>query len=424
VPTSERESPTLIRGLAVALIAWVIAAAGGAQIRTALQRGNQLSEIADSYSEADALRSAEGYEVKGFFADAGLPDIAYGNQFPKDGVKPHKDWCPPGKPCIYTHYPPGPNWVAGMLRIVFHGNLAAMRLFPILVTLLAMAYLAASLVEAMGPVRAAGAMLIFGGVPMFTNMAHGLHYQSYAFALQLAELGILARLFARPAGARIPTGLWVGLGLIAFFQGWMDFDYAFMTVFAPLPFALLAPRLDGRRLVLAVLVAGGGFTFAHLLHVVQLVVYFGQFDRAIGELRGSAGFRYNFVPLEAWCQTSIGGLTGLVMDYLFIQAPADRYLGVDMMARAVLVSVLVLVPRGRLGGLTLTAPRRAHLALLAAFLISVLWIVIMQNHAACHRHFLPRHLFFFYFFIVFVGLSALGSVAAVGSSFEETGDGG
>jgi len=72
----------------------------------------------------------------------------------------------------------------------------------------------------------------------------------------------------------------------------------------------------------------------------------------------------------------------------------------------VLVSTLLLVRRGRLGGLTWTAPRRAHLALAAAFLVS---IVVMRNHALCHRHFLPRHLFLFYFFLVFVGLSALGS---------------
>ena len=74
-----------------------------------------------------------------------------------------------------------------------------------------------------------------------------------------------------------------------------------------------------------------------------------------------------------------------------------------------LVSTLLLVRRGRLGGLTWTAPRRAHLALAAAFLVSILWIVVMRNHALCHRHFLPRHLFLFYFFLVFVGLSALGS---------------
>ena len=392
----------------MALIAWVIVSVASAQLRYATSRGNQLSEIADGFSEADALRAAEGYSVKGFTADAGLPDVAYGNRFPKNGLKALRDWCPDSRRCIYTHYPPGSSWLTGVMVKAFGiDHLPTLRLLPIGVTLAAMIFFAASLIVAVGRVRAAGAMLLFGGVPLFSNMMHGLHYQSYALAFQLLELGGLLRLYALPAGARLPRGGLTALAAIGFVQGWLGFDYAFLTAFAAVPLWLLSPELDRWRLLWTVLLPGGGFAVAHFLHFAQVAAYWGSVQGAFDDLGRSARYRLTG-DLPTICSMPLSGVGGILVEYLFVQAPSDRYFGFELMARGALVAALLLVRRGRLGRLSFAAPPRAFLALVAALVVAVLWLVVMRQHAACHRHFLPRHLFYFYFFVVLIALSSLG----------------
>ena len=123
--------------LAGALIVLIILLLAGRGIYDSLRYSGQLSPIADPFSEANALRAGEGYAENGFFSNAGLPDLCYGDRFPGRGA-----WRVEEFPlqfsmsslkddCIYTHYPPGPDLIAGLLtEICGVGNLGCFRLFP------------------------------------------------------------------------------------------------------------------------------------------------------------------------------------------------------------------------------------------------------------------------------------------------------
>src|SRR5687767_12346491 len=53
------------------------------QVAFIVRCGNGLAPLADPYSEANALRSADAYRTHGFRAHYGLPRICYGDLFPE-----------------------------------------------------------------------------------------------------------------------------------------------------------------------------------------------------------------------------------------------------------------------------------------------------------------------------------------------------
>ena len=64
---------------------------------------------------SDVVRSAEHYARYGFPADVGLPHTSYGNRFPNDGWLSQSIYISHLE--VYTHYPPLPNWIAGLLEV-------------------------------------------------------------------------------------------------------------------------------------------------------------------------------------------------------------------------------------------------------------------------------------------------------------------
>lgn len=412
--SAQRSAParaTRGRRVAVALLALVVVGLVLQQVRVAWRLGGEPSGRADPYSEADAMRSGEGFASEGFTAHHGLPDVMFGGRFPQAGTLSEPALA--GRSSyIYTHYPPGPNWIAGMMTCMCGvGGVRCFRLAPLAVGTLGLAIFAWALARRLGPWPGLLLLLLTALPRMTTLMMHGLHYQGYAQSLLLVQLGLLCVQLRRPALGR---GGAAALGALGFAQGWLSFDHAFLVTFAAVPVWLAtSPQgAEGRRprprdLRWAVLLPGLGFSLAHALHFLQVVLELGGISPAIADFREVARWRAvgAGAPLGPW------GPIVIVREYLTQHVSRGSYFG-EWAYLWLAVAALVLTTKriswwpAKLAGVPIhfgiewrpavSLPRRG-LALLTALLISSAWIMLMRNHAHHHPHFLPRHFFLLYF---------------------------
>jgi hypothetical protein len=391
------------------LIVLAVLVAWGSQVLYVLDLGDRLSPFT-AFSEANALRAGEGYVVQGFTSHAGLPVVSYGDQFPRVGrFAGRKAWVD-----VYTHYPPAPDLMAGVLTLVFgKGNIVLFRTLPLAVGLACVGFFAWAMGQILGYAR--GALLVIGCaiVPMFSNMMHTLHYHGYAFGLFLVELAALG-LFLRP-GTKELGRWWAALFAIGFVQGWFSFDYSFIVALAPVPFGILwsgqTPGQTAARTLRAVVLLGSGFALAHLLHFMQVALYFGSLGTALADFTGTAQYRFSGATGRGNEPTHLSLLTV----YLTELVHRWRYFGWFFSFALATFVFALLANTGRIA--RSSAPRieitwrldrtRALLGLLSALAASSLWVLIMWNHAWWHRHFLPRLFFLVYFFCLFAVLDSM-----------------
>src|SRR2546428_477513 len=202
---------------------------------------NGLSNTADPYSEADALRSSEHYVKFGFTADAGLPNIEYGDRFRRVGSVGGEALFHG----VYTRYPPLPNLLCGLYEVTIGiDRVWLWRFVPVLLTLAATAALFLALEAAIGSLAASAVTVLASAAPMTLSYMHGLHFQGYAHALFLAELALLTTMVL--GGAAVTATRLGALALVGFVQGWLSFEYIFIVAGAAIPLALVA-RHEGRR---------------------------------------------------------------------------------------------------------------------------------------------------------------------------------
>lgn len=384
--------------VALALVVLCLVWLGGRGFLAVERLGDGLSRTTDSFSEAGTVRAGEGFATQGFLHDRGLPDIAYGNRFPADGWKSMN----PGMTReVYTHYPPGPDWITGAMTVACGpGRLGCMRLAPLSFSLLCMAWLAWVLVRELGPVRAAFVQGVLTVTPVVGGWMFGLYYQAYAFALLLLQLGVLLQAF-RPGG-RLGRGHSLALVALGFLQGWLSFDYFFLTSLTAWPMWLLLPAAERtarrRELLWACALPAAGFAFAHGLHLLQVAVWLGSVGAAIEDLRAAAVKRASS-SVGLWEVTWLY-FRGVIVD------PAGFQFRLFLAVTAALGALAwrhVWQPR-RSGQPIDQAGLRQGLAVLAAgLIIAGLWTVVMRQHAKIHYFFLVRH----YFVVLFLALLVL-----------------
>ena len=365
--------------------------------------GDGLSPF-DGFSEADAVRSAEKYAREGFLADRGLPNVTYGDHYPGEGTDGPSGHIP-GDP-IYHGYPPGPNWLTGLSMVVFgEGHLARYRIMPVALGLLASAVFLTSLTKTFGGGRAFFVYLACVLAPMFTNLTHDLHFAGYALSLLLLELSALMRVLRRPG----PTGPgWLSaVFLLAFLQGWLSFEYAFLVTFAALPMAFLAgPRdaaPDWRKVVALVAACGLGFTLAHGLHFLQSVAYFGGLRGALDEYAFRSGKVYG-VPESILRLSKLELLlTGLVLygnvflRWTLMFSPWSIVVLAATLAAFVFSRASFTLGR-RLTINAVMSPTVHDLAgVVLALGVALGWFFGKPYHALNHLTATGRHLFLFYF---------------------------
>lgn len=379
--------------------------------------GDALSRV-DPYSEANAIREARNFLDHGLWQNAGLGTVFYPGLYPTEGYAgdpEHRFGVTPEG--VYTHYPPGPEYLLyGAMRVLGPSPVWHLRLLPIAITWLATLYFGLRVRRRFGPAIGWMVMAACMALPSFSDSAPSLHYEAYGFALLLVEIALCLDRRTR----LIP------LVVIGFLQGWLSFDYAFLVALTPAAVEAALPRLGEAhpaRWGLAVrrcLLAGGGFTLAHMLHFVEVWTLFGSFGAALADLAGAAEHRAGMLAgsgLWARLQAMV-----LVVGYYLVnpvplriffwhpyaESPtswqAFRFLGMTLAGWWVLVTALIPIRdvwARRVGAATCPGLLRDWLVVSIAGLIpSTSWLLVMLNHASIHTHYLFRHLFLAFFLML------------------------
>ena len=367
--------------------------------------GDGLSPFADPYSEANALRAGELFAEQGFTVNYGLPDVTYGARYPGKGIKKSS-----GKEAddpVYHGYPPGSDWLAGVYIKVFGiDHVARFRSAPIAFGMAASIVFLIAMTRTLGAPRALFIYLACLLAPMFTYMTHGLYYHGYAQSLLLLEIAALLLALSKtgPAGVRFPALVF----LICFLQGWLSFDYCFVVTFAAAPLAfLISPAdapLDWRKVLILVIVAGLGFTAAHVLHFLQSAVYFGGIREAVEEYAYRSNKRYGLTgsPLEQLSKPALI-VQGLrlywvaFLRYTTLFSPASIVLLVMTAAMLSLRRGTAMLKNGLAFEVDSATRGRDLIGLALAALVSTAWLFAKPFHAMNHLYFNGRHFFLFYF---------------------------
>jgi hypothetical protein len=358
----------------------------------ALTIGNHVAT--DAFSEANALRAVDAFIKEGVGASYGLPRTGYGLLYPDHGHARQPD------SYVYTHYPPGPEFLLLLYRRVFGElNVALFRIFNCYIFIVGAIFLSQSLIVRLGIARVCLLTLLMGIIPATLGMAFGLHYQGIAFSLILVQLGVLARVYS--GQMRLRSAL-VALGLLGFLQGWFSFDYFFIVSLVSAPacllFTLTATPPNLRKFIALTVAACGGFTLAHALHFGQNVLYLGGVWPAIIDISTAARARSHSDVGMPYFGASIRALR----DYVTIHPAREEYLGFMASAVTIGLGVIILAPTYQITILSTRyrIPWRAKVGVLLAAVVSLSWVAAMPAHAMIHGHFIPRHLTIVSFFVV------------------------
>jgi hypothetical protein len=387
------------------------------------QLDNSLSPLSDPFSEANALRSAKNYVDHGLFNNVGLPDQCNGYLFPLAGFKSYfysktlqkaylnenATYRPLASinlaenSCVYTHYPQGADLLAAfMTALGGQNNIDIYRLLPLTFHFIGVFFLGYTIASLFGPLRCLIALGYCFSLPMFYNMSIGLHYQGYAFALLLIEISLLLLLFNDALNSRDRHIAMASLAFLGFFQGWLSFDYVFLVILCPFALLPAVSQITESSLKVAAkysFLLGAGFTLAHFIHFLEVVAYFGSFEKAIRD------FSYAAVKRSSELAPQFALSRGeLVWIYLTEFSSRIDYFQINyfIMAGVAFSYRLLLIP------LEAYSPKINCLSKNISFIrlftvttvsltVSCLWIVLMKGHSMEHPHFIPRHLFLAYF---------------------------
>jgi hypothetical protein len=397
------------------VVLFLVAGAVLSKVQYSFSLGNKLAGECDAGSEADGLNSGMNYYKNGFLINAGLPDR--GHPHDKLFLDPNDT---PYFGSVYTHYPPGPNWLIGLSIYTFGPTKVPWyRLPPIFFSGFCLIATYLLLRQSLGALLAGGILVMLMQLPMTTEMMHGIFFHSYALVLLLFQMSyVYTRL---KIDVRLTKKTLFVVFMCSFIQGWLSFDYAFVASLYPL--ALVSGwRTAASRLsmVLATICAGLGFTTAHTLHLGQLWIYYGAFERAYTELLSAGAYRMNGNPaigpeLTRWDVLKIY-FTELLPSY----TQAVWFSWILPLSAAVVAFSGALLRRARFAESEERVWRIASIvALCAAFLVSIAWISLMKNHAAegGHRMFLPRHFILLLFACLLVVGDALDRLFSRGRSW-------
>ncbi|MFN4895046.1 MAG: NPCBM/NEW2 domain-containing protein [Pseudomonadota bacterium] len=352
--------------------------------KLALDIGNQTAT--DGFSESNALRAANAFLVEGLAPSYGLQRSGYGLLYPGQGHAGHPD------SYVYTHYPPGPDFLLTLYQRIFDElNVPLFRVIHIYVFIACIVFLGQAMVPILGVARMCILTALMGCVPATYSMACGLHYQGLSLSLLLAQVGVIANICRQQRGSRVALLTIFGLGFI---QGWLSFDYFFLTTLVAVPgYFIFSPSkapLNIRTPATLCASAALGFGLAHLLHFGQNVMYFQGITPAVNDMLFAAKTRsYSDVEASYW-----EAALKAVKRYLTNLPFQREYLGPAGYAICILVGVVCLFPLRSfsLFKANFCVSGRLRLGVIAAIIVAYLWVISMPAHALIHQHFIPRHL--------------------------------
>ncbi len=414
--------PEPIRGRAHAFLFVLLCGAGLFwSLAGIVGAGNELSNV-DRYSEANALREVRNFLEHGLTRHAGLGNVVYPGLYPNDGFarEPEVARLSVTEEGVYTHYPPGPEYLLyAAAKLLGPEPVWRLRLLPVALGCAALFFLGLSVRARFGDAAAWLTMGTLALTPAVSDGFAGLHYQGYATALTMVEIGLTLR-------AGCPAASLAPFALLGFAQGWLSFDYAFLVALVPLSLELCLPcidaahRPDWRTAWARAILAGAGFAAAHGLHFLQVAAYWGSFEAASRDFGGAAAHRAAAGVPEAALDRVFFSLGNLKL-YLYGLHPLNtglslpeaetpenwsmfRFLGLALGPWWVAITLAAMLRDAIRPGPDARKFRMDwYRASLTSILTSSVWILAMANHAGHHRHFLYRHLFFAFFVAVLFG---------------------
>lgn len=328
----------------------------------------------DEYSDANVLNAGENFARLGFVACRFLP------MFEPQAAAPHD---------LYTHYPPLPDIVNGLLRVVFRtDSLRFFRVVSILVSLLGLLFWTLFIRRITSSDRVVFlAGLFYLSNPLFLFGFDSLHESSYSECLRSLVFYLTAVIVGIPRGRRrvlLGAALVAAVGVTSL----VTFEY---VVYLSLFVALVglscvesSRRLSIRALLLVWLAPVVGFA----LHVLQNVWYLGSVAAAATDLKTIAAERM----LSS--KDAPGGTLTLGIWWNEI---LSRNVRLAFLFDPVVLAVVLIASLLAYRALSATSRREAA-ALAKLFLIcfvcGISWYLIFPSHAWAHTYllFLARHL--------------------------------
>ncbi len=358
----------------------------------------------DNYSEADFVRSAARFADEGLWKHAGIPDVAYGDLFAKQGGKFDKqENCKSSDECFYTHAPPGGIYIVYVFdKLGSPTNLFPMRIFGVAFGGFAFFMFLRQLAKRWGPWRAAALAVCLTQIPMMWNNLHGIAYHGYITSVLLLQMAVLLRIFGSPGRVKLTT--WALLFLNTYVQGWLAYDYIFLCTFAPLAIWLFREDYKQRpvlkKMAVALVLSGAGFALAQISHLLQNVAFFGSFhgmwaDFAQAGRKRTVGEGSSYHPHFA-----LGHPFGVWITYWMRHVTMPQYFDGSFFGWFLAILAVLLhnarrvVWRGARRFYGFARGRRVALALLVALFAASGWGTMLPQHAYVHTHIVPRQFFF------------------------------
>lgn len=365
---------------------------------------NQVSPIADGYSEANTIRGATFFHEKGLSYFKGLPDICYSDLLLDKGVTGHPEF--EYTPSAYTHYPPGPEYMAWLgFQIVGARNFNLLRLLPITLSIIVGIFFINTMYNFVGGgLKGSLFCLMLILPPMYSNYMHGLHHQQYAFLLFQIQICLCILFFSQEKWRTWKTLF--AFTFLGFLHGWMTFDFAFQATLFVIPFFFyFKERAKFSHLIIIGLCSGLSYTLAHILHFFQVVAYEGSLEKAFEDFFLAAKFRAAnggnevHTPLAKYDPEKIGPIT-VAKDFLYRVAGRGKYLAINLINFIWIIIGLKFIKKisfkkGWTFDFSVTG--NDLLALFAAVVVSSGWSLVMKQHAHIHG-FVARHYYLAYFF--------------------------
>ena len=377
----------------------------------------------DFWSDGNVHAAGLNYKENGFLKYYFLPDFSL----------PYEN-----NPSIYTHYPPLPDTMFGILYKILpepkgeikdewyssHGRnlenfiehvspmLWKYRMFPMLWHIIGSFFLWAFFIKiSKDKFISMIATLLTVSQPALLYFKFNLHYLTYGSAVLMSTPYIIYQFLN--TNKKIYGFI---LLLFGFLQGALSFDFILPGVGISLLF-LFFPLNENisfnwkllKKLLCPIIILTLGAIIAFILHFIQNSLYFGSVKLAFNDLFGAFLYRSSQISYRLYADSlSIKKLYfyNLVRNYWGHLINTNRYFGFPLAFISILFSYICAI----FGYLKFKLScnkieiksdyfKRALFFLLVALAVSSTWVLFMRNHSAIHIHIIPRH-----FIVLFIAL--------------------
>ncbi|MFN4082086.1 MAG: hypothetical protein ACK4K9_00480 [Bacteroidia bacterium] len=329
--------------------------------------------LGDGFSDVNVISSAKYFLDNGFSKTYWLPVHDY---YPKSDVKP----------AVYTHYPALPNILAGLYARLFNSvNEPTLRIVPVLLAMLFffIIYIVLNTILKDQQQALIGSAVLWLG-NYFINYADNLHQHLYGEMLKWVFFYVLYQYHTKGSKSNV---LLLVLVFIMILEVNISFEQPVFLGILTVGFSIIYQKnIFTKTSILCVLAVAFGF----LLHLFQNALYFGNWVDAIDDFVKAYTFRATGSEVEGYVKET---------DFTFADLWKIPFEWFNRMERFYLLPGWGLLAILLLSIYSLNRKPELKKILIAVFVASISWSLLMAQHAYVHG-FTNKH------FSIFVGLAA------------------